>query len=121
MKKQLNLKHIKLFGIIVFLTFVSNAQNFSDSEIEKAMKENGFLKEWTGPFNGVPAFDKTKVDELKQAMKIGMQLHLDDIDAIANNPKQATFANTIVEMESAGEALDRVFPYYGILRSNMST
>ena len=119
--KQLNLKHMKVLGLIVFLTFVSNAQNYSNSEIDKSMKDNVFLKEWIGPYGGVPAFDKMKSDELKQAMEIGMQLNLDEIDAIANNPKPATFDNTIVEMERTGKALDRVFPYYGILRSNMST
>ena len=112
---------MKVLGLIVFLTFVSNAQNYSNSEIDKSMKDNVFLKEWIGPYGGVPAFDKMKSDELKQAMEIGMQLNLDEIDAIANNPKPATFDNTIVEMERTGKALDRVFPYYGILRSNMST
>ena len=121
MKQQLKLKQIKLLGFLVLFTFISNAQNYSNDEIEKAMKENVFLKEWKGPYGGVPAFDKMKSDELKQAMEIGMQLNLGEIDDIANNPKPATFENTIVEMERTGKALDKVFPYYGILRSNMST
>ena len=121
MKQQLKLKQIKLLGFLVLFTFISNAQNYSNDEIEKAMKENVFLKEWKGPYGGVPAFDKMKSDELKQAMEIGMQLNLGEIDGIANNPKPATFENTIVEMERTGKALDKVFPYYGILRSNMST
>ena len=121
MKQQLKLKQIKLLGFLVLFTFISNAQNYSNDEIEKAMNENVFLKEWKGTYDGVPAFDQMKVSELKQAMEIGMQLNLDEIDAIANNPKPATFDNTIVEMERTGKALDRVFPYYGILRSNMST
>ncbi|MCK5637100.1 MAG: M3 family peptidase, partial [Flavobacteriaceae bacterium] len=79
MKQQLKLKQIKLLGFLVLFTFISNAQNYSNDEIEKAMKENVFLKEWKGPYGGVPAFDKMKSDELKQAMEIGMQLNLGEI------------------------------------------
>ncbi|MEQ8934331.1 MAG: M3 family metallopeptidase, partial [Amphiplicatus sp.] len=43
------------------------------------------------------------------------------MDAIANNPAPATFENTILALEAAGDDLGRVFTYYGILSSNMST
>jgi peptidyl-dipeptidase Dcp len=43
------------------------------------------------------------------------------MDAITNNPDAPTFENTIVAMERSGKELDRVFTYYGILSSNMST
>ena len=51
----------------------------------------------------------------------GMELNLKDIDAIANNTDAPTFENTIVEMERAGQELERGFSYYGILSGNMST
>ena len=89
---------------------------------EKApIVDNLLLKEWTGPYGGVPAFDQMKVEDVKDAMLLGMELSLKDIDAIANNPDAPTFENTIEEMERAGEELDRGFTYYGILSSNMST
>ena len=50
-----------------------------------------------------------------------MAASLADIDAIANNPAKASFANTIVAMERAGEALDRAMTYYSIWGSNLST
>jgi peptidyl-dipeptidase Dcp len=50
-----------------------------------------------------------------------MAMHLAEIDAIANNAEPATFENTIVAMERSGQALGRVFTYYGIWTSNMST
>ena len=89
---------------------------------EKApIVDNLLLQEWTGPYGGVPAFDQMKVEDVKDAMLLGMELSLKDIDAIANNPDAPTFENTIEEMERAGEELDRGFTYYGILSSNMST
>ncbi|MBT8275172.1 MAG: M3 family metallopeptidase [Bacteroidia bacterium] len=86
-----------------------------------AMVDNVLLKEWGGPYGGVPDFNQMKVEDVKEAMLQGMELNLKDIDAIANNEDAPTFENTIEAMERAGEELDRGFTYYGILRSNMST
>ncbi len=86
-----------------------------------SMNDNTLLQEWTGLYEGVPAFDKMKVEDIKEAIEIGMKLSLKDIDAIANNTESPTFENTIVEMERSGEELNRVFTYYGILSSNMSS
>jgi peptidyl-dipeptidase Dcp len=83
--------------------------------------DNVLLAEWTGPYGGVPAFDKMKLADLKPAMEKGMALHLADIEAIVNNPHPPTFENTIVALEKAGKPLDRAFTYYSIWSSNMST
>jgi len=79
------------------------------------------LDEWTGPYGGVPAFDKMSLDALEPSMDKGMEMGLAEIDAIANNAEPPTFANTIEALERSGRPLDRVFTYYGIWRSNMST
>jgi peptidyl-dipeptidase Dcp len=88
---------------------------------EKLMSDNTLIQEWTGPYEGVPAFDKMNVADVKEAVEKGMELQLKEIDAIANNEEAPTFENTIVAMESAGKALDRVFTYYGIMSSNRSS
>ena len=83
--------------------------------------ENDLLKEWTGPYGGVPAFDEMDLQELKPAIEKGMEMHLQEIEKIANNPAPPTFENTILAMESSGKPLDRAFTYYGIWSSNMSS
>jgi len=83
--------------------------------------ENILLRPWTGPYGGVPAFDQMKLEDVKPAMLKGMEMNLDDIDAIAGNPEPPTFENTIEEMERAGQELNRASTYYGILSSNMSS
>lgn len=83
--------------------------------------ENVLLQEWTGPYGGVPNFDAADLSQLESAVQIGMQRQLAEIDAIANNPAEPTFENTIVALEHAGEDLSRVFTYYGIWSSNMSS
>ena len=89
------------------------------SKEEQAKQQ--LLAKWTGPFQGVPAFDKVSIAGLKAALEEGMALNLAEIEAIANNPDAPTFENTIVEMERAGKVLRRIFSYYGIWSANKSS
>ncbi len=72
-----------------------------------ALAGNPFLKPSTLPFE-YPAFDKIKDEHFAPAFAEGMRVQLQEIDAIANNPKPATFDNTIVAMERSGQLLTRV-------------
>ena len=114
MKKKLRtgLSMIALFALIS----QSNAQ-----ENNQEIMQNPLLKEWQGPYEGVPAFDKMEVSLVKPAIRKGMELHLEEINKIANNTAEATFENTIIPMEKAGKELDRAFTYYGIYSSNVSS
>jgi len=84
-------------------------------------EDNVLLAEWTGPYGGVPAFDQMDLEQLKPALETGMERHLAELEAIAQNPESPTFQNTIVAMEKSGQDLDRVFTYWGIWSSNRST
>jgi len=79
------------------------------------------LEEWTGPYGGVPAFDRMQLEDLQPAMEQAMTEHLRELDAIAMKKSMPTFENTIVAMEASGETLDRVFTYYGIWSANLSS
>ena len=82
---------------------------------------NILLQKWQGPYGGVPAFDKMDVKDIQAAVEKGMELNLSEIEAIANSSEEPTFENTIEEMERSGSDLGRVFAYYGIMSSNVST
>ncbi|MEM6989551.1 MAG: M3 family metallopeptidase [Myxococcota bacterium] len=82
---------------------------------------NPLLAEWTGPYGGVPAFDTMDLGQLEAAMVKGIELHLAELDEIANNAEPATFENTIVAMEQAGAVIRRVESYYGLWSSNLSS
>ncbi|MEZ5920362.1 MAG: M3 family metallopeptidase [Parvularculaceae bacterium] len=82
---------------------------------------NVFLAEWTGPYGGVPAFDKMDIAQLKPALEAGMAMNLAEVDAIADNPEPPTFENTILALEDSGRALGRAFTYYAIMSGNLST
>ena len=82
---------------------------------------NALLEPWEGPYQGVPAFDKMSVVDVKPAMLKAMELNLDEMNAIASNPEPPTFENTIEEIERSGALLDRAFAYYGIFSNNISS
>jgi peptidyl-dipeptidase Dcp len=91
------------------------------STTESASKTNVLLAEYTGPYGGVPAFDKMQLSNLKPALEQGMALNLAEIETIVNNPEPANFQNTIVALEKAGNDLSRVYRYWGIWSSNKNS
>jgi peptidyl-dipeptidase Dcp len=74
---------------------------------------------WTGPYGGVPPFDKAKVDMLAPALEVGMAQQLAEIDAIAGNPAAATFDNTIAALERSGRSFSRARTVYNIYSSSL--
>jgi peptidyl-dipeptidase Dcp len=73
---------------------------------------NPFFEKSTLPFEA-PPFDRIKDSDYQPAIEEGMTRELADIQAIANNPDAATFANTIEAMEKTGALLRRVQRVFG--------
>ena len=86
-----------------------------------AVPDNILLKKWTGPYDGVPPWDKVTPAQFPQAFQFGIDEMLREVDAIANNPAEPTFENTIEAMERSGERLDYVQSIFGVYSSNLST
>ncbi|MCD9186258.1 MAG: M3 family metallopeptidase [Pyrinomonadaceae bacterium] len=86
-----------------------------------AAETNPLLAEWTGPYGGIPPFDKVKVSDFKSALESAMTENLKEIDRIAKTSAAPTFDNTIAELERTGRMLDRVSTIYNIWGGNMST
>jgi peptidyl-dipeptidase Dcp len=68
---------------------------------------NQALFQWTGP-NGLPQFDAVKDSDFAPAFDVALANHEAEIEAIAGNAEAATFVNTIVALEIAGDELSRV-------------
>lgn len=85
------------------------------------LKSNPLMADWTGPYGGVPAFDKIEVKHFEPAIEAAMANQLAEVDSIANQTEQATFENTIAAMERSGQLLDRVMSAYGLWSGNFAT
>ena len=75
---------------------------------------NPFAQVSALPFH-YPPFDKVQDADYAPAFTAGMAAHLAEINAIANNPKAATFDNTIVAMERSGQLLGRVRTVFSVM------
>ena len=98
-------------ALILTLFFVASAH-------AATKHTNPFFRKSTLPFQA-PHFDKVKDADYKMAIDAGMKQQIAEIDAIANNPKAATFENTIIPMEKSGALLTRVSKvYFNLTHSN---
>ena len=114
----MNTKNTTTFAYLLLVCIHILSTSCTNSTTDQ---DNILLQEWTDPYGGVPAFDKMEVADIQSAVEYGMEENLKEIEAIANNEAAPTFENTIEAMERSGAYLDRVFSYYGILSSNMSS
>ena len=69
--------------------------------------ENPLLTESKLPY-GAPQFDKIRNEHYLPAFEKGIEEAKAEIDAIADNPDEPTFENTVEAMEYAGQTLERV-------------
>ncbi len=108
-------------GFAAFTVALAFTNDTSDAGGIATAALNILLAPWAGPYGGVPAFDKMRLEDLKPAMEAGMAKQLAEYDAIAQQKEPPTFDNTIVAMEKAGRDLNRVLVYWGIWGGNLST
>lgn len=76
---------------------------------------NPFLSEFKTE-NGVPPFDKIKLEHYEPALLKGIEEQNANIKAIVNNKETPTFENTIVALENSSPILDRTIAIF----SNMT-
>ena len=82
--------------------------------------EPALLQEWTGPYEGVPPWDKVKVAEFPAAFQAAMQASKAEFEAMLAKPEAITFDNTITASELSGEKIGRLFSIWGVHSSNLS-
>ena len=85
------------------------------------LTSNPLVAPWTGPYGGVPPWDKAKPEHFPEAFTIALAQRRTEIEAIAADPAPPNFENVIAAMERSGLTLERVVPLFGVLRHNLST
>ncbi len=85
------------------------------------MPSEPLLAPWTGPYGGVPPFNKIQVRDFKPALLKAMDLSRADIKAIAENKDAPTFENTIAALEDSGRAFQRAGAMFGTYTSTMNS
>jgi len=72
------------------------------------LNENPLLHEFYDTPEGVPPFDKIKIEDYLPAFKQAIKLHKQQIEQIINNTEEATFNNTILALDQSGTILSNV-------------
>ena len=96
------------------------ASSLSAASHAQKAAENAIAAPWTGPFGGVPAFDKVKVSDFPAAFDLAMKTERAEIDAIANARGAPSFDNTIAALERSGAMMNRVGAIGGVWSSTLS-
>jgi peptidyl-dipeptidase Dcp len=101
----------------VAMTAVAQAKEMKSGQ---SASEPALLQEWTGPYEGVPPWDKVKVAEFPAAFQAAMQASKAEFEAMLAKPEAITFDNTITASELSGEKIGRLFSIWGVHSSNLS-
>src|SRR5687768_13476097 len=103
---------------------IGTGQGESSSRSPEAgvpVADNPLLANWSGPYGGVPPFDKVKVEFFEPALEAAMDLRLEQTEKIASSTAPPTFENTIAALEKSGQTMDRAQRIYSIWSGNMSS
>lgn len=79
------------------------------------------LTPWTGPYGGVPPWDKADPKLFTPAFDTAAAKLLNEIDAITAKRSAPTFDNTLLPLERAGQDLSRMSTLFFVLTSNMNS
>ncbi len=76
--------------------------------------QNPFIADWTAPY-GLPPFSAIKTGHYRPAFDEALARHRAELDAVAADPAEPSFVNTIEALERSGRALDRVSNVFFVL------
>lgn len=86
-----------------------------------AVARSPMLAPWTGPYGGVPPFDKIDNARFEADFATAIGLLLGEVRAISANPAAPTFDNTIAALERSGQPLQRINTLLSTLASSRNT
>lgn len=87
-----------------------------NEESNENRRENPFSRPFDAEYGAVP-FDKIRLSDYEEAIKEGIRLHQEEIDAIASNPEPPTFSNTIAALDASGRQLSEAYLTLGNLEA----
>lgn len=76
---------------------------------------------WPGPYGGLPPVDNATPATLEAAYRRAIDDKRAEIKAIIENPDAPTFTNTVLALETSGEALARIQPLFAIFQTTSTT
>ena len=108
------------FLAAIALVQPSYSQESSVNSSQTLLSTSPLLKPWLGPHGGVPPWNEVRVDEFSAAFDAAIEQAEKEIDEIASQSAPPTFENTVLAMETAGEALHRIEVLFDVHAGNLN-
>lgn len=112
------MKRTAVFSLFITMGLLSSCGSSEESnnttENKNNLMDNPFAEESTLDFQ-VPDFTKIKNEHFRPALEEGINIQLEEIEAIANNEEDPTFENTLVALEKTGSVLKRTSRVFYLL------
>ena len=105
---------------LVLFAVLWNSTNAIVVGQEKGKQMSPMLQPWTGPHGGVPPWHLVRPEDFVEAFDVAIAKANEDMNSIANDTAPATFENTIVALERAGQSLDRLESLFYVHSSNLN-
>ncbi|HEX9629905.1 MAG TPA: M3 family metallopeptidase [Pyrinomonadaceae bacterium] len=115
-----------LIGLLVLSSVIEKNMDVlsiqsADAQSPAPANANPLLANWSGPYGGVPPFDRVQIASFKPALETAIAENLGEVEKIAKNSAAPSFENTIAELERSGRTLDRVTTIYGVWAGTMAS
>jgi peptidyl-dipeptidase Dcp len=112
------------FLVSAAVLLLSGATMLTAAEAKEMKTANAavpaLLAEWTGPYDGVPPWDKVQVSQFPSAFQAAMDVSKAEFEAMLEKSEPITFENTITASELSGQEIGRLFSIWGVHSSNLS-
>ena len=108
----------RILFVLSLIMVVLNTTNCSEQTT--ISKDNPLLTSHDTPY-GVPPFDLIKAEHYEPAFKYAMSLHNEEVEAIISNKEEATFENTILELDHSGSLLTNIYEIFGMMCAAMNS
>jgi peptidyl-dipeptidase Dcp len=121
-KKTLFYKPVKL-GLIAISIFAlaCNSKKEEKPMNNENSKGNPLVQIWEDRYNGIPPFDKVKIEDFIPAEEQAIAEQREEIKKIISNTEAPTFQNTLEAMEKSGQTRKRVEAIYYVWQSSMGS
>lgn len=112
---QLGLIAISLFAV------ACNSKKEEKTMTNESNNTNPLVQKWEDRYNGIPPFDKVKIEDFIPAEEMAIAEQRAEIKAITSNTAAPTFENTVEAMEKTGITRKRVEAVYYVWQSSIGS
>jgi peptidyl-dipeptidase Dcp len=114
-------KAIGLSFIIATVLIAACNSKKDDKQINNETAVNPLVQPWQGKYNGLPPFDKVKLEHFIPAEEQALKAQREEIKQITSNKEEPTFSNTLEALEKTGQMRKRVEAIYYVWQSSMGS